>query len=468
MDRQVNDSFLRTMADAVPGLIAHWDSSLRCSFANRAYLQWFGRPLDEIVGCSMPSVLGQNLFALARPHIDAVLAGEEQRFERVTEGADGSVSHVWVNYVPDRDESGTVLGFFVLIMDITTLRQAEQRALDNESQFRMLADHGTDMVFHLDRDFVRRYVSPACREILGYEPHEMIGNRAANQVHHEDVERVNGVFRSLVDGTAERNSVTCRIRHKGGRWVWVEVEFRSVRDPRSGSPSGIIGAMRDVTLRKSMEAQLAEAHQQLELLARQDSLTGLANRRSFDEMFARYHATAKDTGGKLSLVMIDVDRFKSFNDSYGHPAGDDCLKRVGEAITGSIHLVRDLAARYGGEEFAILLPGTDELGATQIAERVRQAVLRVALDHDASPDGVVTISAGVASMGGDMVGDGCEDLLEAADRALYAGKSSGRNVVMVSSSLSGRREPAGLSKRVPFAGHRSPGPRATPRFQRPL
>lgn len=447
------------MADAVPGLIAHWDFSLRCSFANRSYSQWFGRPLDEIVGSSMLSVLGEHRFALARPHIDAAMAGEEQRFERVSEGADGSVNHVWVNYVPDRGDDGAVRGFFVLVLDITSLRQAEKRALDSESQFRMLADHSTDMVFHLDRDFVRRYVSPACREILGCEPHEMIGNRAADRVHDEDVDRVNGVFRSLVDGSVERSSVTCRIRHKDGHWVWVEVEFRSVRDPSSGSPSGIIGAMRDVTPRKSMEAQLAEAHQQLERMARQDSLTGLANRRNFDEMFARYHAAAKDTGGKLSLVMIDVDRFKSFNDCYGHPAGDECLKRVSEAIMGSIRQPRDLAARYGGEEFAILLPGMDELGATQIAERVRRAVLRFALDHEASPDGLVTISAGVASMGSDAVGDGYDGLLEAADRALYAGKRQGRNVVIASSSLGARRDQPGLSEDPPFVGPRSSGQR---------
>ena len=445
MTYQAGESFLRAMADAVPGLIAHWDSGLRCTFANKRCLQWFGRPLAEIIGASMPSVLGEHLFGLAKPHVDAALAGEEVWLDRVYSRPDGTGVHAWVNYVPHRDESGVVCGFFVLVTDLTPLHNDELRTLESENHYRLLADHSSDMIFHLDRDFVRRYVSPASREILGYEPHELIGQRPVNQVHPDDADRVAAVFRSLVDGSAERSSVTNRIRHKDGQWVWVEVEFRVIKDPRSGQASGIIGAMRDISIRKCIEAQLAEAHLKLELLANEDGLTGLANRRSFDGQLSQAHRTAMDTGGQLSMVMIDVDWFKFFNDRYGHPAGDDCLRRVGETILASVRQPRDIAARYGGEEFAILLPKTDHAGALLVAERIRRSVARIALEHGDSPHGVVTISAGVACVESGTIEVECENLLRAADRALYAAKAKGRNMVCGVPSPDDRRERSDVS-----------------------
>ena len=435
MRQQVSEGFLRAMADAVPGLIAHWDLTLRCSFANQQYSRWFGRPLDEIVGASMLSLLGERLFAVAKPRIDAVIAGAEQRFDQIVAKPDGTVVHAWVNYVPHRGEDGAVCGFFVLVTDVTPLHQAEQRALESESRYRLLADHSSDMIFHLDCDFIRRYASPACREILGYEPHELVGMRPVDQIHPEDAERVAAVLQSLVDGGADRSSVTNRIRHKDGHWVWVEVEFRSVRELRSGKPSGIVGTMRDISLRKSIELQLAEANHQLLHLSRQDGLTGLANRRCFDDMLNKYQEAAIDEGSRISLVMVDVDYFKSFNDRYGHPAGDECLKKVAGTITASIRQPRDVAARYGGEEFAILLPKTDEAAAALVADHIRLSVARLALEHTGSPTGFVTLSAGIASMDGDTADHGREGLLRSADHALYEAKRKGRNMVSRSSHL---------------------------------
>ena len=435
MTPRVDERFLRTMADAVPGLIAHWDRDLRCTFANRQYVRWFGRPLDEIVGADMQGVLGNETFALARPHVDAALLGVEARFDRVVVKFDGTVAHVWVSYVPHRDEGGAVLGFFVLVIDVMPLREGGGRASEGEGHYRLLADHSRDMIFHLDRDLVRRYASPACREILGYEPHEIVGVRPMTQIHPEDAERVAAVFRSLLDGGVEQASVINRIRHRDGRWVWVEVAFRAVKDPWNGSSTGIVGTMRDISSRKEAEARLAEAHRQLGEMARRDALTGLVNRRGLDDLLSRLSLQARDVGGASSLIMVDVDRFKSFNDRHGHLAGDACLRRVAEAIEASVRYPHDVAARFGGEEFAVLLPGTDEAGAALVAERVREAVARLALPHDASPDGVVTVSAGIACVRGEAVDVGCEDLLRSADRALYAAKGAGRNRIVMASSL---------------------------------
>ena len=434
MTRQVSEDFVRTIADAVPALIAYWDRDLRCSFANEQYSRWFGRPLEQIVGETMRSLLGEQLFSLNVQHVDAALAGEERSFERPATKADGSIAHVWVSYIPHRHSSGKVLGFFVLVADITPLRLADQRAEESEGRYRLLADHSSDMVFQLDIGLVQRYASPACREILGYEPHELIGVRPLEQVHLEDAKGVADVFRLLLEGSVERSSVTYRVRHRDRHWVWVEVEFRSIKDPR-GSPSSIIGAMRDISIRKYMEAELAAANRQLETLARQDGLTGLANRRSFDEMLSLYYEKAKHHGEDFAIVMIDVDRFKQFNDCYGHPAGDECLQQVSRTIVDSIRRPCDIAARYGGEEFALLLPETGEYGAALVAERIRQSIESLCLEHKGSSQGIVTISAGISSIA-NVHGSACADtLLRSADRALYVAKSAGRNCTARASEM---------------------------------
>jgi diguanylate cyclase (GGDEF)-like protein len=187
-----------------------------------------------------------------------------------------------------------------------------------------------------------------------------------------------------------------------------------------------------VTERKRLEQQLLE-------LARTDSLTGLANRRSFDEVLAAEWHRAVRTGSSLTLVILDVDRFKLFNDAYGHRAGDSCLQVVAGAIRGAASRPGDLVARYGGEEIALLLPGTDLVVACRIAEVARRAVQDLAQVHTPNvPFGVVTASAGVATFQM-RAGRGGElrpaDLIEAADRALYVAKQDGRNRIVAAPVL---------------------------------
>jgi diguanylate cyclase (GGDEF)-like protein len=135
------------------------------------------------------------------------------------------------------------------------------------------------------------------------------------------------------------------------------------------------------------------------------------------------------------MIMIDVDRFKAFNDFYGHPAGDGCLQKIADAIKGVLRRPSDLAARYGGEEIAILLPDTDEAGARIVAERIRAAVLDLKIRHKGGVDQTATISAGVAAIVPGEKLKTLADLLNAADQALYAAKAAGRNMVAVASEL---------------------------------
>jgi diguanylate cyclase (GGDEF)-like protein/PAS domain S-box-containing protein len=274
------------------------------------------------------------------------------------------------------------------------------------------------MVFQLDRELVRQYVSPACRELLGYEPEEMLGVKPVSMAHPDDAARLTLVFQTLMKGMADRQTIINRIRHSSGRWLWVEAHVRALKDPETGAPIGIIGALRDISARKAIEDELAEANRRLQALAGQDSLTGLANRRAFDEALAKEHRRTRRENKTLSLIMIDVDRFKAFNDCYGHPAGDECLRRVGAAIAATIKRPGDVVARYGGEEFTVLLPDTDEAGAEVLAERVRAAIAAIALPHRQNINHIVTISAGVASLASAAVDAAPEILVQSADQAL--------------------------------------------------
>ncbi|MCB1889409.1 MAG: diguanylate cyclase [Rhodocyclaceae bacterium] len=178
---------------------------------------------------------------------------------------------------------------------------------------------------------------------------------------------------------------------------------------------------------------------QLALLARTDGLTGVANRRHFDEGFASEWQRARRHGRTLSLVLVDVDHFKRFNDRYGHGEGDRCLKRVAGALDGCIRRPGDLLARFGGEEFVALMPDTEAAAALTIAERMREAVGRLAIEHaENSACRHVTISIGVATVRPTPT---CqpEDLLKAADDCLYRAKGGGRNQVAVASSQEAAR-----------------------------
>jgi diguanylate cyclase (GGDEF)-like protein len=254
------------------------------------------------------------------------------------------------------------------------------------------------------------------------------------KLHPDDADRVTRIMRSILDGSVDRQSVINRTRHGDQHWVWVEAQFRVLKDPKTGERIGIIGALRDISVRKAVEDKLAEATRQLEALAREDGLTGLPNRRAFDDALSTEYRRAQRNKKSLGLIMLDVDWFKSFNDRYGHPAGDDCLRQIGRAIKNTVFRPGDIAARYGGEEFVVLLPDTDEAGAALIGERIRQAVSLLAIPHESSRYGVVTIRVGNASFGRDTRQRKSEMLLEYATER-FSAKGDGRNLVIRASAL---------------------------------
>jgi len=220
-------------------------------------------------------------------------------------------------------------------------------------------------------------------------------------------------------------SVMLRMLKKDGSTVWMENRATLVCDSATGEPKEWVVTMRDITERKVLE-------QELSTLALTDGLTGLPSRRAFDEALGREWKVTLREGSQISLLLLDIDHFKEFNDQYGHQVGDDCLRAVTAAVRGVLRIA-DIAARYGGEEIAVILPSTDIADAVEVAEKTRHAVVGLRLPQEGHSEGQGYVSASIgaatalARQGGTMRMP--ESLLLAADTALYKAKNGGRNRV---------------------------------------
>jgi diguanylate cyclase (GGDEF)-like protein/PAS domain S-box-containing protein len=223
----------------------------------------------------------------------------------------------------------------------------------------------------------------------------------------------------------------CQVDLKDGRTL---ERYTTALRTDDGRYLGRVWFFRDVTERIEAEDKLKAAYEEVEKLAVIDPLTGIANRRRFEEYLDAEWRRAIRERKPLSMVLVDVDLFKLFNDGYGHVRGDECLKQIAETAIEVVTRAGDLVARFGGEEFAIVLPNTDEEGALQIATELRGAVANRRTSHEASPYGVVTISAGCATTT-PRLGLAPSQLVDWADRAMYEAKRRGRNRVCTSSDL---------------------------------
>lgn len=281
-------------------------------------------------------------------------------------------------------------------------------------------------------------LSPMAGELFGLPPETPVARTQwLAQVHPEDRPQV---LLALEEALRERRALRTQYRVVDGkteRWLdmWGEHDAPSVN-------ARLTGTVQDITERQLAESKLGRYRAALEALVRQDPMTGVANRRALTEALASEWQRAARSNSPLSVLMIDVDHFKAFNDRYGHLAGDECLRKVAKALSRTATRATDLVARYGGEEFAVLLPGTGRAEALAIADKLRLAVKKLAIVHAASGvAAVVTISVGVATT--QVRGEGrarlgeqtgpereCEDLLHQADQALYAAKEAGRDTVV--------------------------------------
>ncbi|MGY3454407.1 diguanylate cyclase [Bradyrhizobium sp. USDA 4353] len=297
-----------------------------------------------------------------------------------------------------------------------------------EENFRLLAEGSSDIVTRIELDECIGYVSPSTMRVLGWHPSQLLGKRALSGVNPLDRPQLQEMLDQIKRGVVDEARATYRMRRRDKSEIWVEATVRATRQP-DGTLDGFVAVTRDVTQQKTLQGRL-------ETLAIEDGLTGLANRRRFDERLLEEWGRAYREKTSLALLMIDIDHFKAFNDTYGHPAGDECLHTVAGILADEAQRSSDLVARYGGEEFAILLPNTDATGCARLGERIRRALHDARIVHDHNPPGFVTASIGAAvCRPGLERSAGPASLIEAADRALYAAKDGGRDRMVMAGEV---------------------------------
>ncbi len=273
------------------------------------------------------------------------------------------------------------------------------------------------------------YIGPQIESLLGWTPSSWVSAQDwMERIHPDEREWVINYCvaqsKAGVDHEADYRALT-----KDGDYVWIRDVVHVVRNAK-GEVESLVGFMFDISERKKTEEKLITLQKELEALSFKDSLTGVANRRMFDSIMEVEWVNARRNNQPLSLIMIDIDYFKQYNDQYGHIQGDNCLKSVGQVLNLSASRARDFFARFGGEEFVLVLPETDAKSAIKVAERCRNLIFKQQIPHEKSlVSHVLTISLGVGTIipshKDEPIG-----FIEEVDKRLYLAKEKGRNCII--------------------------------------
>ncbi len=272
------------------------------------------------------------------------------------------------------------------------------------------------------------YIGPQIETLLGWPQQSWLGAMDwIERIHPEDREAAANFCIRQSEAGVDHETDYRALKADGGH-VWIRDVIHVIRN-EAGETTDLVGFMFDISRRKQLEEDLLAANRKLEELSSKDGLTGIGNRHLFDRSLEAEWARAQRSGTPFSLILFDIDHFKQYNDTYGHVMGDECLRKVAEAV-GRIPLrSTDLFARYGGEEFVLLLPETPRDAAVRIAEMCRVAIQGAQIEHRASSCGPhLSISVGVATLcpAPDLSAD---RLIRQADEVLYVAKGQGRNRV---------------------------------------
>ncbi|MEA5466605.1 diguanylate cyclase domain-containing protein [Leptothoe sp. PORK10 BA2] len=317
-----------------------------------------------------------------------------------------------------------------LTLEMIERQQAEQAWQESQLFIQSILDASTNILYVNDfASGANYYVNGYMENILGYSPEEIkqLGAQFLEDIAHEDdVKIIHGARRQLAQsqsGDIIENEY--RLQHKQGNWHWMLCRETIFKWNPDGTPLQLLGTATDITVHKKNTEALQQKNQELTALARIDALTQIANRRAFDEFLDYAWGTRNHT--PLTLILCDIDCFKLYNDTYGHQAGDECLRLVAQALRRAVKRQPDLVARYGGEEFAVVLPNTTLVGATHVARAIRAAVQELKIEHRLSSVGPhLTLSQGIATVSSTATG-APQGLIEAADQGLYKAKSEGRD-----------------------------------------
>ncbi len=406
-DARGNDALLRLVADNVPALIAYYEpKNLHCVFANKGYAESNGWTVDTIIGKTVREAIGEEAWRMIEPQVQRVLKGETVEYVRPLTLPNGEQRIVEVHLIPHFDEQAQLLGAFVLITDITRHRLAERAIRDSAERMRKFAAATNEGIF-FHKNGILTDVNEALLAVLGYAREEMIGRGVLEFVPPEWHQKMTDYMREGREDPYEAEVV-----HKNGHRIAVELVGKTVF---IDGEAHRLGAVRDITARKHAEARI-------QYLAHHDMLTGLPNRAYLTERLTTILALARRHGTLVAIMFIDLDNFKTVNDSLGHHVGDVLLKQIAVRIKEVLREA-DMVSRLGGDEFLVILA---DFAAPEDAAKVAQKLLQVISapveleGRQFSPNASIGISVFPRD------GDNADDLIRRADAAMYSAKDHGR------------------------------------------
>ncbi len=404
---RANDALLRLVADNVPALIAYYEpKNLRCVFANKGYAESNGWTVDTIIGKTVREAIGEQAWRRIEPEVQRVLKGETVEYVRPLTLPSGEQRIVEVHLIPHFDEQAQLLGAFVLITDITRHQLAEQSIRDSEERMRKFAAATNEGIF-FHKNGIFTDVNEAMLAILGYAREEMIGHSTLEFVAPEWRQTAADYMREEREDPYEVEVVD-----KKGHNIAVELVGKNLR---LGGETYRLGVLRDITARKHAEARI-------QYLAHHDMLTGLPNRAYLTERLTTILALARRHGTLVAIMFIDLDNFKTVNDSLGHHVGDVLLKQIAVRIKEVLREA-DMVSRLGGDEFLVILA---DFAAPEDAAKVAEKLLQV-ISAPVELEGTQfspNASIGISVFPRD--GDNADDLIRRADAAMYSAKDHGR------------------------------------------
>ncbi|MBJ7454858.1 MAG: EAL domain-containing protein [Thermoleophilia bacterium] len=385
---------------------------------NGAFARLLGIPLAEIAGRSLLELVDPDDLERVVAGLSALEAGApEVLFECRFLQRGGSMVHLqWVARPADGID-----GWWASGRDTTAFHRLLAEQIDLRARFDLALGKATAALWELDVPSGRFTWGHEAAALLGVELGGVPQDAAALAalVHPDDAEGLRAAIDELAtDGAAEvgvRVGVEPGLRH-------LSLRGRVLDHDRRGRAVRAVGLVLDVTVEKAMEEQMLR-------MVMRDALTGAPNRRAFDQAVRGEWRRSTRAGSQLSVVMIDIDDFKAFNDAFGHLVGDEALCAVARALAAALHREGDLLARFGGEEFAVVLPGADHEGAREVAGRLAEAVRAVVVRQ--APGWALTVSVGTASRAAGDADGTPRELLARADEALYAAKAAGKDRVVV-------------------------------------
>lgn len=403
---------------------------------NKAGREALGVPTEPPPpGLRWLSLLPEAVREAGQSALATAVAGRASRFPGHSVQP-GGPEQFWDNLLtPILDAEGNTTSILCVSRDVTAERHALRQLRESEERLEIAARVGGLGIWDYDIRADRLYCDESWYRIMGRDPRRPVVGIADLRplIHPDDVEMATEVQRTAAELVASQRdySIAFRIIRPDGEVRWLR-SLAYVRE-RDGVPLRAIGFVTDITealhgerLLRDANRALEEERSSLERGALEDPVTGIANRRRLDGELARACGRALETGEPLCIGMVDIDRFKQFNDRYGHLEGDAALRKVAQALQAAARQ-SDFVARYGGEEFTFVLPGTDD--PQPFLERFIAAVAALAIPHADSPNGLLTTSCGVIVASPPDLSP--EQLLQLGDQALYEAKLAGRNCYVV-------------------------------------